>query len=240
MCLVLLNTCSVLWSVASVMSTTLLLGAHLSSHWLLGHPVILHHNTPLPPPAAHDSNSTTVITGWVGEVEVRPSLGLWLRCTVMAAKKGGAARQYCGVYATTGADLPAAQVVAMASLVTGTGIAVLATLSMLLSACCRVVRKKSIFNIAGTMHALAGVFCILGLSVYPLSWGCVRVQLQCGPMAGEYSAGNCSIGWALYSGLAGTALLLVCAVWAVFVDKTISSNRAEEEIRRGNHFVCLM
>ncbi|KAF2353822.1 Lipoma HMGIC fusion partner-like protein [Trinorchestia longiramus] len=155
----------------------------------------MHDNTP-----SHSARATQVflaflgIQVWSGPVEVRPSLGLWLRCSIFPRKKGIAGSQHCGVYATTGADLPTAQVVAMASLVTGTGIAVLATLLVLTSACCRVVAHKSLFNITGSVQALAGVFCVLGLVVFPLSWSSVRVQLMCGPLAGPYVLGACSSG----------------------------------------------
>ena len=40
----------------------------------------------------------------------------------------------------------------------------------------------------------AGVFCILGLAVYPLSWSSDRVALMCGPLAGDYSLGGCQTG----------------------------------------------
>ncbi|KAA0192787.1 hypothetical protein HAZT_HAZT009177 [Hyalella azteca] len=232
MFLVLLTSASILWTVASVAAATLLVASHLSPQWLLGHPVTLQHNLP-----AYDY--TFNITAWSGTVDVSPSLGLWLRCSILPGKKGVAGSQHCGVYATTGADLPAAQVVAMASLVTGAGIAVLAMLLVLLTPCMRVVRRKSVFNIAGSLQALAGVFSVLGLAVLPLSWSSVRVQLMCGPLASVYALGACRTGWALYAALGGTLLLLACAVGAVHVDASVSSNRAEEEIRRGNHCVCV-
>ncbi|PRD18603.1 UNVERIFIED_CONTAM: lhfpl2 [Trichonephila clavipes] len=63
----------------------------------------------------------------------------------------------------------------------------------ILGCCFRSIMKKSIFTISGTIQAIAGLFYILGLMLYPAGWNSRRVHLICGDKAEPFSPGDCTL-----------------------------------------------
>lgn len=110
----------------------------------------------------------------------------------------------------------------------------------LVGCCIRAIVKKSIFNISGTIQAVAGLFYVIGLFLYPAGWSSRRVVSLCGEEASYYVPGNCSLGWAFYLALAATLLAFVCSFLSVYADNSTSTDKVQDEISDGKNLICLL
>ncbi|OON22476.1 hypothetical protein X801_01625, partial [Opisthorchis viverrini] len=71
---------------------------------------------------------------------------------------------------------------------------------------------------------------IFGLLLWPIGWESVTVREVCGGSVGPYSRGNCTIGWAPICAGVGALLLFICALLAMAVDKSITTNAATRQM----------
>lgn len=231
------------WLLGSVACVMALLGANLSPSWLLGPP----GTGPSPLVALVDDQEPAFSTAFLqeqfsasalGSGKERPSLGLWIRCTMIAFRTRNP--YHCGVYATTAPDLPAAQVVSLVAVVAATVLTVLSCIGVCSTACVRHIKGRSWFKIIGLAQAVAGVLSLIGVAVFPLAWNSPRVRNQCGRDAGIYYPSSCTVGWAIYITLASSIGLLICTWLSSFAAKSTTSNNVAEEISKGNNPVCLI
>ncbi|CAL4066542.1 unnamed protein product [Meganyctiphanes norvegica] len=221
------------WVCASCACVMALLGGHLSPAWLLGQP------KSITAPTVKHLDIQDKLSAWdIDEVMVRPSLGLWLRCGVMGSKN--ALFLHCGVYATVVPDVPSAQIAAMVLIVCGTALAVFACVLSFFTTCFRAMKGKSLINLIGALQALAGILCLLGLLLLPLSWNSRRVQNLCGPTASEFNLANCTPGWAMFSLLGGSVGLLLCTLLSFKADLSTTTDIIDDQIRRGKNVIFLL
>ncbi|KAK1803326.1 hypothetical protein P4O66_004108 [Electrophorus voltai] len=220
MCHVIVTCRSMLWTLLSIAAAFSELIAFMSSDWLVGFPIA---PDAVPPPH--------------GEA-YRPTLGLYGRCIRLPHLRRGV---LCGPYAGHFGEIAsgfwqAATIFLAAGILLLGGVAFVSVFTM----CFQSIMKKSIFNVCGLLQAIAGLFLILGLMLYPAGWGSDKVQLYCGPDASPYKLGLCSMGWAFYTALGATVLTFICAVFSAQAEIATSSDKVQEEIEEGKSLICLL
>ncbi|XP_061763866.1 LHFPL tetraspan subfamily member 2a protein [Nerophis ophidion] len=226
MCHVIVTCRSMLWTLLSIVVAFGQLIAFMSTDWLVGYP-----RTPDAVLGGHHGTTAA------GEA-YRPTLGLYGRCVKLPHLKRGV---LCGPYAVHFGEI-ASGFWQAASIFLAAGILLLCAVAFVsvFSVCFQSILKKSIFNVCGLLQAIAGLFLILGLMLYPAGWGSDKVQLYCGPDAAPYRAGLCSMGWAFYTAMGGTLLTFVCAVFSAQAEIATSSDKVQEEIEEGKSLICLL
>ncbi|TRY84231.1 hypothetical protein DNTS_026647 [Danionella cerebrum] len=219
MCHVIVTCRSMLWTLLSILAAFSELIAFLSSDWLVGFPRA--------PEGKHLHPGDAY----------RPTLGIYGRCVHLPLRR----KLFCGPYAVHFGEI-ASGFWQATSIFLAAGILLLCTVAFIsvFSICFQSIMKKSIFNICGLLQAIAGLFLILGLLLYPFGWGSDRVCMYCGPDAASYRLSQCSLGWAFYSALGGTALTFLCAVFSAQAEIATSSDRVQEEIEEGKSLICLL
>lgn len=213
MCHVIVTCRSMLWTLLSIVAAFSELIAFMSTDWLMGFP-----RTP-------------------GET-YRPTLGLYGRCIRLPQLRRGV---LCGPYAVHFTEI-ASRFWQATSIFLAAGILLLSAVAFIsvFTMCFQSIMKKSIFNVCGLLQAIAGLFLILGLILYPAGWGSDKVQGYCGPDASAYQLGLCSMGWAFYTALGGTVLTFICAVFSAQAEIATSSDKVQEEIEEGKSLICLL
>ncbi|XP_014680773.1 PREDICTED: lipoma HMGIC fusion partner-like 2 protein [Priapulus caudatus] len=63
----------------------------------------------------------------------------------------------------------------------------------LLGLCVQAMCKKSLFVICGLVQAIAGLFFIVAVVMYPVGWGSTRVQHLCGTNSGIFVIDKCKL-----------------------------------------------
>ncbi|KAJ7988578.1 hypothetical protein DPEC_G00325010 [Dallia pectoralis] len=218
MCHVIVTCRSMLWTLLSIVAAFGELIAFMSTDWLVGFP-----RTP---------DATLA-----GEA-YRPTLGIYGRCIKLPHLRRGV---LCGPYAVHFGEI-ASGFWQAASIFLAAGILLLCAVAFIsvFTMCFQSIMKKSIFNVCGLLQAIAGLFLILGLMLYPAGWGSDKVQLYCGQDAAPYRAGLCTMGWAFYTAMGGTVLTFVCAVFSAQAEIATSSDKVQEEIEEGKSLICLL
>lgn len=213
MCHVIVTCRSMLWTLLSIVAAFSELIAFMSTDWLVGFP-----RTP--------------------EETYRPTLGIYGRCIRLPQLRRGV---LCGPYAVHFSEI-ASRFWQATSIFLAAGILLLSAVAFIsvFSMCFQSIMKKSIFNVCGLLQAIAGLFLILGLMLYPAGWGSDKVQGYCGPDASAYQLGLCSMGWAFYTALGGTVLTFICAVFSAQAEIATSSDKVQEEIEEGKSLICLL
>jgi len=109
-----------------------------------------------------------------------------------------------------------------------------------LSLCVRVVFHKSVFTLSGLVQAIAGLFMIVGLILYPLGWGSERVKNICGDYSGPFLIDDCQLGWSFYSCIGGTVLVFAASMLSIQADLATSSDKVETEALDGKTFIAVL
>lgn len=117
---------------------------------------------------------------------------------------------------------------------------IFAMLCSVMSLFVRSICGKSIFNVAGFIQSIGGLFSVVGLVVYPVGWGTKRVRDLCGEYADPYVIDSCTIGWSYYLGIAATVLVFITAVLSVPADRSTTSRKVEEEMLEGKNLICVL
>ncbi|XP_067279357.1 LHFPL tetraspan subfamily member 2a protein [Pseudorasbora parva] len=222
MCHVIVTCRSMLWTLLSIVAAFGELIAFMSTDWLVGFP-----RTPDAMFSPHGATAEAY----------RPTLGLYGRCIRLQLRRGA----LCGPYAASFAEI-ASGFWQAAAIFLAAGILLLCAVAFIsvFTMCFQSIMKKSIFNVCGLLQAIAGLFLILGLMLYPAGWGSAKAQLYCGPDASAYKLGLCSMGWAFYTALGGTVLTFICAVFSAQAEIATSSDKVQEEIEEGKSLICLL
>ncbi|XP_033124236.1 LHFPL tetraspan subfamily member 2a protein-like [Anneissia japonica] len=108
-----------------------------------------------------------------------------------------------------------------------------------ISLCKRSICHKSIFTVSGFVQAVAGLFIIIALCLYPIGWGSESVKQVCGQDADPFQVGDCRIGWAYFTAMGSTVLLFVCSILSVQADISTSQDEIQDEINKGKSLICL-
>lgn len=207
---------SLLWTLLSVVAFTAVLSALITPRWLVG-----------PESPTHGSNRMVDI----------PTLGIFNRCILLNGRSNCANFDSEG-FATDPARFPSCWKATFIFMSLGLFVMGTTVLAALLGCYVQSVGRKSIFNLAGVGQAVAGLFYILGMMLYPGGWSEWRVQHIC-PSAKIYHLGECTLGWAFYCAVLGVALTFVCAMLSEQAEKSTASDQVQDKINEGNILICL-
>ncbi|XP_071942325.1 LHFPL tetraspan subfamily member 2a protein-like [Antedon mediterranea] len=230
MCFVIVTSRSLLWSLLSIAVTLGHLIALAQPYWLIGEPrnkYIGDHSNPD-----------------VSEELWSPSIGIFSSCRQLTRfsqeSRGLSDSILCTTYARSFGEIAngywKASVVFYAF-----GFLILSFVFCVafISLCKRSICHKSIFTVSGFLQAVAGLFIIIALCIYPIGWGSDAVQQVCGEDAAPFQVGDCRVGWAYFTAMGSTVLLFVCSVLSVQADISTSQDEIQDEINKGKSLICL-
>jgi hypothetical protein len=211
---------SLLWMLASLVATLLMLGALMSPVWLVANQQSVRYD-----------NETILYT---------PSVGVYTKCS----KPIKFEKAYCTAIAVRGLATesyvyPSVWKAATVFLITGIMIMSATVFMSLISCCVQSLFKKSIFTMSGVAQAFAGICFILGVMLHPMGWGATRVQKLCGREASPFYPADCSLGLGLVLAAIGTILAFVSACLSVPAEKSTSSDTVQDQIYEGQTLICL-
>ncbi|XP_076854149.1 LHFPL tetraspan subfamily member 2b [Brachyhypopomus gauderio] len=221
MCHVIVTCRSMLWTLMSIAVAFAELVAFMSADWLVDTDRTSQTNTSLP----------------VSVDLAPPTLGLYSRCTLVDRQK----LFQCGPYATHFTEIASgfwqATIIFLA-----VGIMLLSIVGFLsvFSMCFQGICGKSIFNVCGLLQAIAGLFLMLGLMLYPAGFGCEKVKHYCGKDASPFKVSDCSLGWALYTAIGGTLAAFLCAMLSAQAEVATSSDKVQDEVDEGRTLICVL
>nr|KAG5688539.1 hypothetical protein BaRGS_010174 [Batillaria attramentaria] len=239
MCYIIITCRSMLWTLLSITSFMMILAAVTSPHWLVGYarhhgvssihlqgmkndttasqpasaPTPTNYNPADHSPDSHDGSED-------GEDLYRPTLGIFNRCHKLHQFQFLSKRENCATFVTDfllpDAQFPDAWKAALVFFGLA-GVLLLGTcIAAVLSLCVRSMCGKSIFTLSGLVQSIAGLFCILGLVIYPAGWGSDKVKGYCGQFSGPFDMDNC------------------------YLDASTSSHKVEEEVLEGKNLICVL
>ncbi|XP_054712848.1 LHFPL tetraspan subfamily member 2a protein-like [Uloborus diversus] len=228
MCNVIVTSRTLLWCLLTIATTLAMLAAVVTPTWLIGAP----------------RRPGVRARGDTAERDLySPSLGIYNRCIKIHEIN----RMYtdnCAPFVTSFA-MPSDQFPNFwkASLIffgCGLSLMLVTLLSSILGCCVQSIFKKSIFTVSGTIQAIAGLFYILGLMLYPAGWNSRRVHLICGDKAEPFNTGDCTLGLAFYLAIGSTLVTFICSVLSVQAEVSTSTDKVQEEILEGKTLICLL
>ncbi|XP_077987278.1 LHFPL tetraspan subfamily member 6 protein-like [Glandiceps talaboti] len=139
-------------------------------------------------------------------------LGIFRRCNYY---KDDVMILECGRY-TTFSDIPTLSwQICTIVIGVGCGLAILISLTALLSCCISDLITRKVGRIAGGLQFLAGALIATGCVLYPNGWNHIEVQQVCDNQAESYNLGSCKIVWAYFMCSIG-AILIVIASFLTF------------------------
>ncbi|KAG8194181.1 hypothetical protein JTE90_002385 [Oedothorax gibbosus] len=225
MCYVIVTSRTLLWTLLTVATTLSMLAAVVTPTWLVGAP----RRPGLKAGSPQDLYS--------------PSLGIYNRC-IKIHQINHLYSDNCAPFVRSfGMSTDQFPDFWKASLVFfGCGLALmtLTLLASVIGCCFRSLFKKSIFTLSGTVQAVAGLFYILGLMLYPAGWNSRRVHLICGDTAEPFWPGDCSLGLAFYLAIGSTVVTFLCSVLSVQAEVSTSTDKVQDEILEGKTLICLV
>ncbi|KAK3782124.1 hypothetical protein RRG08_046152 [Elysia crispata] len=119
----------------------------------------------------------------------------------------------CGRY-TTFLDIPSVWwQISTISIGTGACLALLISLTGLISLCIRDIITVKIARTIGLAQTAAGLLVGGGVAIYPNGWSAVEVRQACGGFSEPYVLGDCAFCWAFYMTSVGGGLSLLCAAF---------------------------
>lgn len=233
MCYVIVTCRSLGWTLLSVTVTLATVAAVTSPHWLIGTP-----------------RETTIqlinsSENYMDSETFRPTVGIFNRCTKLQLNfQIAKVRDNCATFvvAFMAEDdyFPHAWKACVILFAIAGTFLLFAMLCSVMSLFVRSICGKSIFNVAGFIQSIGGLFSVIGLVVYPVGWGTKRVRDLCGEYADPYVIDSCSIDWSYYLGIAATVLVFVTAVLSVPADRSTTSRKVEEEMLEGKNLICVL
>lgn len=229
MCHVIVTSRTLLWTLLTIATTLAMLAAVVTPTWLIG--------APRRPGYKIKGEMTTERDLY------NPTLGIYNRC-IKIHEFNKMYTDNCAPFVTS-FGMPSDQFPNFwkASLVffgCGLSLMLFTLLTSILGCCFRSIMKKSIFTISGTIQAIAGLFYILGLMLYPAGWNSRRVHLICGDKAEPFSPGNCTLGIAFYLAIGSTLVTFICSVLSVQAEVSTSTDKVQDEILEGKTLICLI
>lgn len=227
---IIITTRNLLWMMLSVCAVLATIGGILTPKWLLGFP-------------EYQKLNTTQHVAFDPSLSYRPSYGIYNRCLQLSIRLGEKKDEKCIKFMYEFSDLPPAWGACLVFLSIGTTILGVVVVMSLVGFCLQSIGRKSIFSIGGLMQAIAGLFLIIGMVLYPAGWGTKRVKDHCAlpfEKAGPFIINQCSLGYAFYSVLGGTLVAFVCAILSAQAEKSTSSDKVQDEISDGKTIICLV
>ena len=177
-----------------------------------------------------------------------PTIGLYTRCSrqVLSLNK---TRWSCRRYVHNLNELPSNfWKASLVFIVFGSAISAICVFMALLAFCVQKIGKKPLIALVGVIQAIAGLFLLVGLVLWPAGWDknneifvtyCYGGKIEDDNEPSAFKLGGCSLGWAFYSALAGTVLVFLCAIFSGQAEKSTSSDKVQDEIWKGKKVICL-
>ncbi|KAI4467561.1 lipoma hmgic fusion partner-like protein [Holotrichia oblita] len=215
---------SLLWILTSLIATLLMVSSLLSPHWLIG-------------------TTQTITVNDVENLTYTPTIGVYAKCG-KPLRESDSRSSSCVTLAVRGlatesSIFPNLWKASTVFITIGLIIMSMTVMNSLASCCFQSIFRKSIFTVSGATQAVAGIFYILGIMLYPMGWGVPKVQHLCGRDASPFYPGNCSIGSGLYTAVLATVLTLVSACISLYAEKSTSSDKVQDHISEGQTLICL-
>ncbi|XP_022667694.1 lipoma HMGIC fusion partner-like 3 protein [Varroa jacobsoni] len=148
---------------------------------------------------------------WLGDTKDSPGtgyFGLWKYCQLIQDGQGIT----CAGTLSDFTQIPS-MAFRMATVLVGLSVA-LSIVSIVTMPMFCFVNTSTTFHICGWLQALSGMTLLGGCLIYPIGWNISIVQDVCGPLAGEYSQGNCAVRWAFVLAGIGVADSVVLSILA--------------------------
>ncbi|KAK2584814.1 hypothetical protein KPH14_007127 [Odynerus spinipes] len=218
MCYVIVTGRSLLWTLLSLAALMAVLSALLTPKWLIG------------PHTIKDTKNGT-------EIFV-PTVGIFNRCTRLYGRTHCANFNVDG-FATDPSVFPGLWKASLFFVSFGLAVMTMTVFAALIGCCVQSIGRKSIFDLAGVAQAIAGIFYLLGLTLYPAGWGAERVRRICGPEADAFYLGECTLGWAFYSAVIGIGLTFAAAMFSGQAEKSTASDKVQDKMNEGRTLICL-
>lgn len=233
-CYLIVTARTLLWTLLTIAATLAMLAAVVTPMWLMG-PERL-------PGLKRTNQEENELNEKIIENAYSPTLGVYNRCTKIHHIDQiftDSCDPFVTSFSMSNNEFPDCWKAALLFFGCGLAFMVLTIITSVIGFCKRSIRRKSIFTISGTIQSFAGLCYILALMLYPAGWGAERVKLVCGELAGPYSIGDCSLGWAFFLSLGATLVTFICSVLSVQAEISTSSDKVQDEILEGNTFICL-
>ncbi|XP_074661429.1 LHFPL tetraspan subfamily member 2a protein-like [Tubulanus polymorphus] len=233
MCFVVVTCRSLLWTLLTLVSTLVIVASVITPQWLIGQArrENVRYGTTSPTETGDDDGV------------FRPTLGIYNRCTRLHMFNDYSTKN-CAPYVTkftmTDDEFPHVWKAVLILFCLSGLMLTFTVITAIVSLCFRSMCKKDIFTLTGLLQSLSGLLLILALVLYPAGWGSMRVQRVCGLESSLYYMGNCDLGWAFYSCIGGTVLVIICAMLSIQASAATSSRKVEEQIMQGRNPICVL
>lgn len=231
-CYVIVTARTLLWTLLTIASTLAMVAAVVTPMWLLG----------FERPAGLKTTNEEILQKKTSDGVFSPTVGIYNRCTKIHDFEQ-MFTDSCAPFVTSfnmpNDEFPHCWKAALLFFAFGLVFMVLTIGTSVIGCCKRSIRRKSIFTISGTIQSFAVLCYILALMLYPAGWGAERIKVVCGDLAGPYSIGDCSLGWAFYLSFGATILTFICSVLSVQAEISTSSDKVQDEILEGKRLICL-
>lgn len=235
MCPVIITCRSILWTLLTIATTQIIIASVVSPQWLIGYERLPGFLT------LQDLENKTISEKYEA---FRPTIGIINRCTRLLKFQNILNRENCATYVTgfgmPDSQFPDAWKASIIFFAIGGILLVFTMGSSVLSICFQSMCGKSIFTMSGLIQSIAGLFCVVGLLVYPVGWTSEKVQGYCGSEVGAFSIDRCSLGWSFYMCVVGILLVFICSVLSIGAERATSSRKVEEEVVEGKALICVM
>ncbi|KAL4216660.1 Lipoma HMGIC fusion partner-like protein [Mactra antiquata] len=236
MCQVIITCRSLLWTLLTIATTQILIASVMSPQWMIGYerkPGLISFK---------DLNNKTISDG--GNDMYRPTIGIINRCTRLHKFQNILKTDNCATFVTdfgmNNDEFPDAWKASFIFFCIG-GILMVYTMgASVMSICVQSMCGKSIFGVSGFIQSIAGLFCVIGLFVYPVGWSSKKVQFYCGEQSTIYSYDQCSLGWSFYMCIVAIILVFVCSVLSIGAERATTCRKVEEEVVEGKALICVM
>ncbi|WAR29510.1 LHPL2-like protein [Mya arenaria] len=243
MCQVIVTCRSFLWTLLSIATTQIFIASVFSPAWLIG-----YERSPQALTFNNLGNSST----WEGRYDnnedatepFSPTIGIINRCTRLRRFQEILKRENCATYVTEfsmpNSQFPDAWKASLVFFCIGGVLLVFTMGTSVMSICMQSMCGKSIFTLSGLIQSIAGVFCSIGVVLYPVGWSSDKVKFYCGEETSAFHYDLCSFGWSFYACVAAVILVFTCSVLSIGADHATTSRRVEEELVEGKALICVM
>lgn len=193
-------------------------------------------------------NWNNAYEGFYEDSKKTPTFGLYTRCSLQTLSFNRT-RWSCRRYVDNLDKLPSNfWKASLVFLVFGTAVAGICVFMALIAFCVHKIGKKPLISVVGVIQAIAGLFLLVGMVLWPAGWGsknnlfvdyCYKTKDDDENEASAFKIGDCTLGWAFYSALGGTVLVFLCAIFSGQAEKSTSCDDVQDEIWKGKKVICL-
>lgn len=234
MCQVIITCRSITWTLLTIATTQIMIASIMSPQWLIGY----ERKPGLITLKDNGTNAKKL------EDIYRPTIGIINRCTRLHKFQQILKRENCATFVTdftmSNDQFPDAWKASFIFFCGGCLLLVYAMAASVMSICVQSMCGKSIFIMCGFIQSIAGLFCLIGILVYPVGWLSEKVKFYCGSESSAFSMDQCTFGWSFYLCVIALVLVFLCATFSIGAERATSSRKVEEEVIEGKALICIM